>query len=239
MAAGSTAARTAVELKFGQVGVASVSLRETDPGVLLSELALRIAAAPSLFRRAPLILDLSRLPALPDAEQTRALLDAARSAGMLPVGLSYGTAENEQLAQMLNLPLFAKFRIAAEPPAAPAQPQAPAAAVAASTGLHHAKPVRSGQQVYARGRDLTVAAAVGSGAEVIADGSIHIYGRLSGRALAGAQGDTTARLYCHDFQAELVSIAGHYRVLEDVPANLRGQAVQAWLDGERLVLEKL
>ncbi|HSE13359.1 MAG TPA: septum site-determining protein MinC [Rudaea sp.] len=242
MAAGSTAARTAVELKFGQVGVASVCLRETDPGVLLSELTLRIAAAPNLFRRAPLILDLSRLPALPDAEQTRALLDAARGAGMLPVGLSYGTAENEQLAQMLNLPLFAKFRIAPEPAGSSVDAAGPSpAAVPAATppGLHHAKPVRSGQQVYARGRDLTVAAAVGSGAEVIADGSIHIYGRLSGRALAGAQGDAAARIYCQDFQAELVSIAGRYRVLEDVPENLRGQAVQAWLDGERLVMEKL
>ncbi len=99
--------------------------------------------------------------------------------------------------------------------------------------------MRSGQQIYARGRDLTIAAAVGNGAEVIADGSIHIYGRLSGRALAGAQGDVTARIYCQDFQAELVSIAGHYRVLEDVPTNLRGQAVQAWLDGERLVMERL
>jgi septum site-determining protein MinC len=242
MAVGSTTAKSAVELKFGQVGVASVALRDVDPGVLLAELALRIAAAPGLFRRAPLILDLSRLPALPDPGQTRALLDAARSAGMLPVGLSYGTAENEQLAQLLNLPLFAKFRIAAEPAGTSAtavQPQAPAAPPAASTGLHHAKPVRSGQQVYARGRDLTIAAAVGSGAEVIADGSIHIYGRLSGRALAGAQGDTTARIYCQDFQAELVSIAGHYRVLEDVPENLRGQAIQAWLDGERLVMERL
>jgi septum site-determining protein MinC len=240
MAVGTPAAKSAVELKFGQVGVASVSLRDVDPRVLLAELALRIAAAPNLFQRAPLILDLSRLPDLPDAEQARALLDAARSAGMLPVGLSYGTAENEQLAQMLNLPLFAKFRIAPEPAGvAASQPQAPVVSATASTGLHHAKPVRSGQQIYARGRDLTVAAAVGNGAEVIADGSIHIYGRLSGRALAGAQGDTTARIYCQDFQAELVSIAGHYRVLEDVPANLRGQAVQAWLDGERLIMERL
>ena len=242
MAVGTTTATSAVELKFGQVGVASVALRDVDPRVLLAELALRIAAAPNLFQRAPLILDLSRLPDLPDAEQTRALLDAARSAGMLPVGLSYGTSENEQLAQMLNLPLFAKFRIAAEAPAAgtaPAQAQTPAVSAPAGPGLHHAKPVRSGQQVYARGRDLTVAAAVGSGAEVIADGSIHIYGRLSGRALAGAQGNTAARIYCQDFQAELVSIAGHYRVLEDVPENLRGQAVQAWLDGERLVMERL
>ena len=240
MQVGSTTAKSAVELKFGQVGVASASLRDVDPRVLLAELALRIAAAPNLFQRAPLILDLSRLPDLPDAEQTRALLDAARSAGMLPVGLSYGTAENEQLAQMLNLPLFAKFRIAPEPAGgAAARPPAPVVSAAAGTGLHHAKPVRSGQQVYARGRDLTVAAAVGNGAEVIADGSIHIYGRLSGRALAGAQGDTAARIYCQDFQAELVSIAGHYRVLEDVPENLRGQTVQVWLDGERLLMERL
>jgi len=240
MQVGSTTAKSAVELKFGQVGVASVSLRDVDPRVLLAELALRIAAAPNLFQRAPLILDLSRLPDLPDAEQTRALLDAARSAGMLPVGLSYGTAENAQLAQMLNLPLFAKFRIAPEPAGVPA-PRAPTQTVpaAAGAGLHHVKPVRSGQQVYARGRDLTVAAAVGNGAEVIADGSIHVYGRLSGRALAGAQGDTAARIYCQDFQAELVSIAGHYRVLEDVPENLRGQAVQVWLDGERLLMERL
>jgi septum site-determining protein MinC len=99
--------------------------------------------------------------------------------------------------------------------------------------------VRSGQQIYARGRDLVVSATVGNGAEIIADGSIHVYGRLAGRAVAGAHGDASARIYCQDFQAELVSIAGHYRVFEEVPADLRGKPVQASLDGERLVLEKL
>ena len=80
---------------------------------------------------------------------------------------------------------------------------------------------------------------VANGAEVIADGSIHVYGRLSGRALAGAQGDANARIYCLDFQAELVSIAGRYRVFEEIPAELRGKPVQAWLDGERLLIEAL
>ena len=240
MQVGSTTAKSAVELKFGQVGVASVSLRDADPRVLLAELALRIAAAPNLFQRAPLILDLSRLPDLPDAEQTRALLDAARSAGMLPVGLSYGTAENEQLAQMLNLPLFAKFRVAPEPAGvAAAQPQAPLVAGPAGTSLHHAKPVRSGQQIYARERDLIVTGGVANGAEVIADGSIHIYGGLRGRAMAGAQGDAKARIYVSDFRAELVAIAGHYRVFEQLPKDLEGQAVQCWLDGEKLLIAKL
>ena len=113
------------------------------------------------------------------------------------------------------------------------------AAPVATIGLVHDKPVRSGQQVYARGRDLILGALVGNGAEVIADGSIHVYGALRGRALAGAQGDTSARIYCQEFHAELVSIAGHYRVFEDIPADLRGHPVQAWLDGEKLLLKKL
>lgn len=82
-------------------------------------------------------------------------------------------------------------------------------------------------------------ATVGNGAEVIADGSIHVYGRLSGRAMAGAQRDTSARIYCTDFHAELLSITGCYRVFEEFPAELRGKPVQAWLDGGKLLLAAL
>jgi septum site-determining protein MinC len=241
MAADSTAAQTAVEVKFGQVGVATAFLRSADAEILRVELQRRFAAAPTLFARAPLVLDFSRLPDLPDESSARALLRAVRDAGMLPVGLAYGTSENALLAGKLDLPLFAKFRQQAErPESSSAQAtKAPAAADGAMAALHHARPVRSGQQVYARQRDLVVCAAVGSGAEVAADGSVHVYGRLGGRALAGARGDSGARIYCQEFQAELISIAGHYRVLEDVPAALHGKPVQAWLDGERLVLERL
>src|SRR3546814_13352445 len=83
-------------------------------------------------------------------------------------------------------------------------------------GLIQATPVRSGQQVYADNRDLTVLTTVGAGAEVIADGSVHIYGALRGRALAGAQGNEKARIFCRAFHAELVAIAGNYKVLEDI-----------------------
>jgi septum site-determining protein MinC len=150
----------------------------------------------------------------------------------------------------MDLPLFAKLKLPVEAaakvevstPAAPAAPavaktKAPSAlttAAAPPSGLHHTQPVRSGQQVYARGRDLTLTAMVGNGAEVIADGSIHIYGTLRGRALAGAQGDAAARIYCQNFQAELISIAGQYRVFEDMPAELRGKPVQAWLEDDKL-----
>jgi septum site-determining protein MinC len=241
------AAEPLFELKFGQVGIANLKLREFDPAALRTELTAKVAAAPQLFGRAPLVLDLGHLAQLPDADATQALLDAVSAAGMLPVGLAYGTAENEQLAQMLQLPLFAKFRNVYEraSPDSPLAERAPARAETTPisepvlTGMRHDKPVRSGQQVYARGRDLILGATVGNGAEVIADGSIHVYGRLSGRALAGAQGDTSARIYCMDFQAELVSIAGQYRVFEEFPAELRGKPAQAWLQGDKLLLAKL
>jgi septum site-determining protein MinC len=103
----------------------------------------------------------------------------------------------------------------------------------------HVTPVRSGQQVYAQGRDLTVCAPVGAGAEVIADGSIHIYGALRGRALAGATGLASARIFCRDFNAELVAIAGTYKVLEEVPKHLIGKAVQIWLENDSLRIEEL
>jgi len=224
------------ELKFGQVGIANLRVFDCEAAALQAQLSARVLAAPQLFARAPLVLDLSALPQLPDAALTQTLLQAVRDAGLLPVGLAYGTAQNEELAKTLGLPLFAKFRAAFEPKS----PKAGESAQSATPiTLRHEKPVRSGQQVYARGSDLILAATVGNGAEVIADGSIHCYARLAGRAIAGAQGDASARIYCLDFQAELVSIAGRYRVFEDFPAELRGKPAQIRLDGEKIVVDKL
>jgi len=250
------------EIKFGQVGIANLKLKRLDAATLEAELREKVESATKLFLRTPVVLDLSHLPALPDLETVRDLLERIRASGMLPVGLSYGTSENDALAQALGLPVFAKFRAAYEragasaEPAPPVQetprppsreparaeratPPPPSAGATATIGQLHDKPVRSGQQIYARGRDLILTALVGNGAEVIADGSIHVYGALRGRALAGAQGDASARIYCQEFHAELVSIAGQYRVFEDIPSELRGQPVQAWLDGDRLLLGKL
>jgi len=247
------------DIKFGQVGIANLRLKRLDPEELERELAEKVKNAPNLFRYAPVVLDLSHLPSLPDLETVRNLLARIKEAGMAPVGLSYGTTENEQIARTLDVPLFAKFRAAferdgksepiveapkprerrREPEPAPAPQAAPQTEGAAVIGLVHDKPVRSGQQVYARGRDLILTKLVANGAEVIADGSIHVYGALRGRALAGAQGDASARIYCHEFHAELVSIAGQYRVFETMPDELRGQRVQAWLDGDKLMVQKL
>ncbi|MGN2242192.1 septum site-determining protein MinC [Frateuria sp. GZRR33] len=254
----------ACDLRFGQVGIACVRVRRVDAAALCEELERRVRSAPQLFSRAAVVLDLSHLMELPDDGTVDALLEAVRSAGMLPVGLAYGTSATEALAQRMGLPLIAKFRAAYEPadggsiaPPAPAAAAAPAPAPApraepvrepihaappASSTLgaqHHDGTVRSGQQVYARERDLVLTGAIANGAEVIADGSIHVYGSLRGRAMAGAQGDEKARIFVSDFRAELVAIAGHYRVFEQIPKDLEGQAVQCWLDGEKLMIARL
>jgi septum site-determining protein MinC len=247
----------ACDLRFGQVGIACVRVRRVDAAALCDELERRVRAAPQMFSRAAVVLDLSHLLDLPDDGTVDALLEAVRSAGMLPVGLAYGTSATEALAQRMGLPLIAKFRAAYEPAdggsvaapaaAAPAPRAVPVrepihAAPPAGPSLgaqHHDGTVRSGQQVYARDRDLVLTGAIANGAEVIADGSIHVYGGLRGRAMAGAQGDEKARIYVSDFRAELVAIAGHYRVFEQIPTDLEGQPVQCWLDGEKLMIARL
>lgn len=244
------------ELKIGQVGIANLRVRTLDIARLAAEMRERVARAPKLFARAAVILDFGGLTATPDAATARALIEALREAGVLPVALAWGSSDNEALAVELGLPLLAKFRAQYEraggeepapapapaartPEPAPAAAPAPAPAPRSQPGLIHLHPVRSGQQVYAQDRDLTVCAAVGAGAEVIADGSIHIYGALRGRALAGASGLASARIFCREFHAELVAVAGHYKVLEEIPRELIGKAVQIRLENEKLLIEQL
>lgn len=254
-----TNSEEACDLRFGQVGMACVRVRRADAAALCEELERRVHSAPQLFARAAVVLDLSHFLDLPDDGTVDALLEAVRSAGMLPVGLAYGTSETEALAKRMGLPLIAKFRAAYEPanggsvaPPAAAEP-APRAAEPppreptlaepapgqAQGSMHHDGAVRSGQQIYARDRDLVITGTVANGAEVIADGDIHIYGGLRGRAMAGAQGDTRACIFVSDFRAELVAIAGHYRVFEQIPNDLEGQSVRCWLEGDKLLIARL
>nr|MDQ2693913.1 septum site-determining protein MinC [Pseudomonadota bacterium] len=101
------------------------------------------------------------------------------------------------------------------------------------------QPVRSGQQMYAPDGDLILLGTVNAGAEVLADGNIHIYGHLRGRALAGARGNREARIFCQSLEAELVSIAGRYRVFEEMDAEVRGTPTQIFLADDRLIIEPL
>jgi septum site-determining protein MinC len=252
-----------VDIRYGQMGLVLVRIRTTDLGAILDELTGRIATAPHFFRRTGVCLDLSALENAPDVAEVRTVIDAIRRAGMLAIGLAGNSAEVEAVSNALNLPILSGFRASRSPmsvaqatPAAPAAAAAPAAEAAeegpvAEAGqaaetapVEHAhsslatliqhQTVRSGQRIYARNRDLIVTAGIGAGAEVMADGCLHIYGSLRGRAMAGARGQLTARVFCQEFYAELVSIAGVFRVFETIPAELAGKPVQAWLAGENL-----
>ena len=243
------------ELKIGQVGIANLRVRTLDVARLAEEMRSRVTRAPKLFERAAVILDFGGLAELPDTTTAQALIDALRDAGAQPVALAWGSPANAALAESLDLPVLSKFRAqyenadaapapapsraAPEPAAPPPAAKAAPAAAAVEPGLVQAGSVRSGQQLYAQNRDLTVLSSVGAGAEVIADGSIHIYGPLRGRALAGAQGSATARIFCRSFHAELVAVAGHYKVLDDIPRELHGKAVQVWLEHDELKIAAL
>lgn len=191
------------------------------------------------------------LPLLLDAESPIALppvLAAMRAAGVQPLAVIDGVLS--AAAREAGLPVLSNDSVseasarpgaAAAPATAPAQPapSPPSTPVARKPARVITDPIRSGQQIYADNADLIVMTTVSPGAEVIADGCVHVYGPLRGRAIAGARGDTQARVFCRRMEAELLAVAGIYAVADQVQGALRGLAVQAFLVDGKLKIEKL
>jgi septum site-determining protein MinC len=229
----------AADLRFVQLGALALRLNSLELDAIEQALEKRRGQAPDLLSSARLLLDLNPLenPEGLEPDTLKALLERLRQRGFPVFGLVAGPAAG-RLADELALPVLssvAELRQASDQAASsPDQPRP-----ASACGLHVERQIRSGQQVYVRDGDLVVHGNVSAGAEVIADGSIHVYGALRGRALAGASGHEQARVYSQDFQAELVSVAGNYKVFEELPAKLRGQAVQVWLSGGQLKMGRL
>ncbi len=207
----------------------------TDLEALAGDVAARLAETPQILRGMAVIMDFSALGAARAGMDLEGLVRLLRAHGLSPVGIQGAGEGHEAQAPALQLAVFSEGKPAAARTSAVSTPGLPAGTGAMVVD----RPVRSGQQVYARGRDLVVMAPVGPGAEVIADGSIHIYAPLRGRALAGATGFEGARIFCRELRAELVSVAGLYRVSEDLPGNFCGAAVQVRLNGRQLVIEPL
>lgn len=246
----------ACELRSGHFSIFTIRVHSLDPDALTATLADHVAAAPDLLGGAPAVLEMPDDNFVPAEDLLRDLLDRVRYAGLYPLG--YVAANNSPLGVMirrLKLPLLApelKRRRGDEPDAGlmaistPTDPgESPAAAIptpvsteshndAPTLPLIHTDMVRTGQRIYARGRDLVLLGPVSYGSEVIADGNVYSFHRLQGKVMAGARGDTNARIVCARFDPELVSIAGTYRVLETVPSELKDRVVQVRLVGERL-----
>jgi len=207
----------------------------TDLTVLTADVEKRLGETPEFFRNMAVIVDFSTLGEMRDGLDLSGLVRLLREHGMTPVGIQGGNEYHERLAPKLYLGVFAESRQAPVKTTA----STPAGPIADCEAMIVDKPVRSGQQIYAKGRDLIVLAPVGPGAEVIADGNVHIYAPLRGRALAGVMGNENARIFCKELRAELISVAGLYRVSEDLPANVSGSSVQIRLAGRQLLIEPL
>jgi septum site-determining protein MinC len=230
-----------IEFKGTTLPVVAVTLRtlQTEP---LSEAASALFGDDAFFDGDAALLELSQLNGEQQADWAQ-LRELFKTHGLHVTGVRGGDDELRQSAAAAGLPCFASNERAPRPApiseavsapvSAPPEVTLPPAAVVAPAWVPTMvidRPQRSGQQVYARGCDLVVLAAVNAGAEVIADGSIHIYAPLRGRALAGASGASEARIFTTRFEAELVSIAGVYRTFDSgVPGDLAGKPVQVQL----------
>lgn len=228
------------ELKSAALTLVAVQLKTTDLEVLALALDARFADAPELFDQDPVAIDLSLLREADEAIDFDALVTLLRRYKMQPIAAKAGSAAQMEAALAAGLTEAHGSAQSSPPAPAPALAVAVETPAAPRTALIVDKPLRSGQRVYAKGGDLIVLAVVSFGAEVIADGNIHVYAPLRGRALAGALGDTSARIFTTCMEAQLLSIAGIYRTTEtELPAAVLGKTAQVRLDGERLVVEAL
>ena len=215
-------------------------LSSDDANQIAKHLQAKVDQAPGLLTASPLVLDLQTFSG--SGELLSQIIGDIRNAGISLVAIGGGTAEQVAAAEALGLGQFSlgPVRQDSAPANEAAAPKQAARAPQAGTATKViTQPVRSGQQVYAQGGDLLVMGMVSAGAEIIADGHIHVYGALRGRAYAGAQGDESARIFCRSLDAELVAIAGVYTVNEELDSKLIRQPVQVQLAHDSLKIEKL
>jgi septum site-determining protein MinC len=200
----------------------------------------KLSQAPHFFTNAPFVLDLDRATGLDRSGAMVGLVRELRARRLAVIGVQNGTIEQNAAALGAGLITLQGGRDVAErdgrgPAAAEEEP----AQEGSGGTLLVTEPVRSGQRIFADRGDLVVVSSVSAGAELIARGNIHVYGRLRGRALAGVNGDLTARIFCQNLEAELIAIAGLYRTSDDLEAAVRNQRVQAYLQDDVLRIETL
>jgi septum site-determining protein MinC len=258
----------AIEIEGWVTALNVVRVLVPDVAAVRDAIERKVGEAPGVFRGTGLILDLTAIdeaegaaPAFPLAE----LVDWLKRSELLPVAAcAHGEQRKREIAAaglgLMDPPARAPSRVAprkprtttnaqdvaaamgkSDPSSAPAAEPARSAAppIDVNAALTLMQPLRAGQITYAQGRDAIALAAVNTGAELIADGNIHVYGPLRGRALAGARGNEQARIFCSKLEADLISIAGVYLSAEQLPQDKRGKAVQIFLEDGELVIAEL
>lgn len=241
----------AFELK-GEMSMLSVlQLFDTDLGTISDQLVHKVSQAPDFFQNMPIIIDLQALFNRDDLPSFSVLIDLLREHGLVPVGIRNANETQYRAARRAGLALLQERQRADQEAHRPAPSEVKP--VRSRNTDHHdpqqretrsqsrlvVRPVRSGQQVSAANGDLVVVAPVSAGSELLADGCIHVYGPLRGRALAGMNGDESARIFCQSLEAELIAIAGHYQINEELAPGLKGKPAQVWLDNQRLMISPI
>lgn len=211
-------------------------LRSTDMHAIGASLQEKQQQASQFLARSPIIIDCQLLGENSLELDFTQLKLQLNKVGFVPVGLRNLSEAAESLAIEAGWALLRPSKQQASPNTPPptevnleSEQPGPVQRL-----LVLDRPVRSGQQVYCPQGDIVVLQHTSAGSELLAGGSVHVYGALRGRVLAGVQGDTQARIFCECLEAELIAIAGRYRLLDDIESNLKGQAVMIYLDQEKL-----
>ncbi|QZX97216.1 septum site-determining protein MinC [Pantoea alfalfae] len=234
--------QTPIEFKGSSFTLSVVHLHHQDPVVIRKALQDKIDQAPDFLKNAPVVLNVATLSADVNWKQ---LQQAILATGLRIVGVS--GCKDDALKRMIaraGLPVLAEGkesrpRAETQQPAPIPEPQPVVTETAAAKTRIVNTPVRSGQQIYARDADLIITSSVSAGAELVADGNIHIYGMMRGRALAGASGDRNCQIFCTNLAAELVSIAGEYWIMDQIPQEFFGKAARLCLQDGALTIQTL
>lgn len=236
------------QLKGSMLAITVLELAQNNLEGLDRQLAAKVAQAPNFFSNTPLVLALDKLPATEGAVDLPGLMRICRHHGLRTLAIRANRIEDIAAAIAIDLPVLppsgARERPVEPEPEVKKPEPAPVPVPEPEPAIKPTKiittPVRGGQQIYAQGGDLVVVSSVSPGAELLADGNIHVYGAMRGRALAGIKGNTRARIFCQQLTAEMVSIAGQYKVSEDLRRDpLWGAGVQISLSGDVLNITRL
>jgi septum site-determining protein MinC len=227
--------QTPIELKGSSFTLSVVHLHHADPDVVRQALQDKVNQAPAFLKNAPVVLNVASLTS---EVNWRVMQQAVTSTGLHIVGVS--GCKDEPLKRIITragLPLLSEGKEQKQAVEV-IEPVKPAELPPVKTRVINT-PVRSGQQIYAKNCDLIVTNSVSAGAELVADGNIHIYGMMRGRALAGASGDRDCQIFCTSLSAELVSIAGEYWMMDHIPAEFFGKASRLCLRDGALTIQTL
>jgi len=228
------------QLKTSFLPCTTLQLLRYDLDELAAQLNASVQRAPTFFIGSPIVLDLESVKNLGNLDFNR-IKQIIIANNMVPIGIRGGTEAQSMAAANAGMPTLILSKATAQSAASTAKTSTPAkpATPALPTKLI-TTPIRSGMQIYAKDSDLIVMSSVSAGAELLADGHIHIYGTLRGRALAGVQGNTDARIFCRSLEAELVAIAGYYLMKEDIQDTCKqAEMVQVYFENEQVKIAAL